>query len=89
MADCLLDLKLRRAAIAGKDFFDLGCGVIHDLDVMLHGGQADHPSRMAHQNGRRRPIVVRIELLNRYHVRLQRSDHINHASMDCLETFGE
>ena len=60
-----------------------------DGDPGLGRGQTDDAAGVAHQNRGAGLLVMRIELLERHHVRLERLDHVGHAVVDFDQPGGE
>ncbi len=83
--DGLLHLKFWCATAAGEDLFYLSRGIMHHRHLCLGRRQADHSSSVTHQDGRLRPFIMRIELLDRHHVGPERSDDIGDATMNLLD----
>ncbi len=76
MFDGELHLFFGSSAIAGQCFLDLGRGIGMDGQTGLSGGQQDHAPGVAHQNGRHRAFVMRIQLLYRHAVGMKLSDDL-------------
>lgn len=70
-------------------FLDLRRSVAVHFDSAQLGREYDHTAGMAHQDGRRRPFVVRIELLKSHYRRLEFGDDIAHAFVNFLQLCGE
>ena len=60
-----------------------------DRNAGLGGGQQDHAAGVAHEDRRRRPIVVGVQLFDRQHFGLERRDHVGDAVVNFLHALGE
>jgi hypothetical protein len=69
--DCALYLELRGVPVSRHRLLDALCGEIHHRNTGQAGRQANHASRMAHQDGSPRISRVTVYLLQAHRLRVK------------------
>lgn len=88
-ADGFLHLPFGGVAITGDGFFDLRGAVVDDRDTSLGGRKNDDAAGVAHEDGGRGAVVVRVEFFDRQDLGFERGDDVGDASVDFFHTVGE